>query len=88
MEKSYKIKPLKWQGEVNESQSMEARTPFGSYRIYEKSNVREWETKYSWSFCFDEYYDEGDFECNTVAEGKKSANKHWTERIEQALVKI
>ena len=80
--KLYKIRPLKWIGDITEDyDSIIASTPFGNYTITKRSE----EDGYCWGFCFDEYYDEDQTNCDTIQEGKKAAQAHWLNRISGAL---
>lgn len=78
----YRIKPLEW------DEHNYARTPFGSYDIIhrdmssvENYGYNEWEVHY----CFDEYYDEDCLACESLEDGKAVAQKHWEERLTEAL---
>jgi hypothetical protein len=89
MKKLYQIRPLKWTAEKTEySQEYKAYTPFGEYWVSrfreEFEEDRPWEG-WKWGYCFDEYYDEEDFECSSLKDGKERAMKHWTERLEGAI---
>jgi len=66
--------PLKWS---DRSYGAEAITPFGSYRVYAADGL----TSPKWSYCFDEYYDEDEFECDSIDQGKALAQAHWDERV-------
>ena len=81
MSKIFKIKTLKWE-QVSKN-SYEAKTSFGSYRIDRSENG-----ECIWTYYFVEYYDEGTFDCFSIDDGKKSAEKHWIERISQELEEI
>lgn len=86
MVRLYKIKPLKWEGKLKEEfDSLNAYTPFGSYTINLNDPDSLHEQKYLWSYCFDEYYDEGEFYADTLKEAKKACQKHWEERLSDAL---
>jgi len=82
--KTYTIKPLEWEGEIKEEfDYMGASTPFGRYGI----TLTE-EGGFTWGYCFDEYYDEGDFPCDSIEEGKRLAEEHWQKRLAGALEEV
>lgn len=70
--------PLEWS--ERRDGCVEAVTPFGSYRV-EPADREIGILSPRWSYCFDEYYDEGQFECASVDEGKALAQAHWDERV-------
>ena len=77
----FTIKPLEWTGKIEEEyDSLYAYTPFGNYSI----NMHE-AGRLTWGYCFDEYYDEENFEVDSIDEAKKAAIKHWIDRIKPAL---
>ena len=82
---TYKIKPLKWTKDklIEAYDSIHASTSFGNYSI-----ILHEDGSYRWYYCFDEYYDEDDFECDSIKEGKIKAQEHWIERISGALKKV
>lgn len=53
-----------------------AHTPFGSYTVKRVDG-----TGWQWGYCFDEYYDEDNFSCDSEADGKNAAENNWQERI-------
>jgi hypothetical protein len=73
------VKPLEFKLERGPDEEGDethrAHTPFGSYSVSCTSG--RWE----WSYCFDEYYDEADAECENLSEGIVAANAHWAERV-------
>ena len=75
--KLYKIKELKW--ESIGSGIYVAQTIFGNMRI-EKLGF-----SYRFSYCFDEYYDEGSEIFDRGDEAKDYAEKFYKERLEDAL---
>lgn len=54
-----------------------ANTSFGSYSV-DKSAYDGWQ----WSYCFEEYYNEGGASCDDMADGMARAEAHWRERVE------
>lgn len=77
---TYTIRPLRWSGSTREEfGSARAAVPFGSYYVTRTDDGLRW------GYCFDEYYDEDEFPCDTVAEGKRLAWQNWVERIGGAL---
>lgn len=86
MDKTYKIKPLKWDDRSDRKEkpihySFQANTRFGSYEV--KKN--EWTDGWKWGYCFDEYYDDDSFSCESKQDGMKRAEKNWLERITSDL---
>ena len=91
-EQTYKIKPLKWEKNFAEwSQQYTASTPFGSYIVQRHKDGDEddspWAT-WKWGYCFDEYYDEAEWECATALYGKAAAEANWQERLVGALIPL
>lgn len=89
MKKKYRITPLEWIDNSDRSEkpvhfSYQASTPFGSYEVKKTENTDGWR----WGYCFDEYYDEDDFECSNLADGKKKAEENWLIRISRALQEV
>ena len=72
------IAPLDWvKGREGERS---AQTPFGSYY------VRSEEYRgIVWGYCFDEYYDEDSFSCESYEDGMSQAWADWVKRISPAL---
>lgn len=72
------VKPLEWKlswGPYDDGDECHtAFTPFGSY------SVKRIDGGWVWGFCFDEYYDEDEFDCADIEDGKRSAEAHWQER--------
>jgi hypothetical protein len=77
----FTIKPLEWNGKIKkEYDSLYANTPFGNYYI----NMHE-AGQLTWGYSFDEYYDEENFEVDSIEEAKEAALRHWIDRITPAL---
>ena len=70
--KLYKIKKLQWKESLTGHVTY---TPFGRMEVYK--NFGKW----SWGYCFDEYYDEEYFPCGNLDEGKMAAQEEWEKRI-------
>lgn len=92
MEKQYTIRPLKW--EVTKCPTMEAYTanvPMGKYRVEryreEFNENKPWQP-WKLMYCFDEYYDEGEINCSSAADGKRKAYEDWKARILPALKEV
>lgn len=81
---TFRIKPLVWDGYDRDGVFMTASTPFGSYRC----ECDPGESNCTWGFCFDEYYDEDEFECDSIEDGMFKAQAHWVNRIMGALEPI
>lgn len=79
-EKTYKVSPLKW--ELSSDNWQTASTIFGS--IYIKYEYGQWK----WSYCFDEYYDEDSFLCDSEKEAKQKAEEFYLSRLENALIEL
>lgn len=80
---TYRIKPLEWDERmVGSSYYATASTPFGLYSIDES------EGDCVWRYCFDEYYDEDTFVCDSISDAKLAAQRHWLERVEPMLEKV
>lgn len=77
-EPKFTIAPLDWQHSYDET--WRASTPFGSYEVA-RTEGRGWH----WGYCFDEYYDENDYGCDGLEDGKAKAWANWLERISGAL---
>ncbi len=85
----YTIKPLEWEGDAEKMcdwEGLKARTPFGSYEILLRRDPREWESPVQLHYCFDEYYDEGVIDADSVEHAKELAWQDWTKRLEGALI--
>ena len=72
--------PLKWV--LNDKLGIRsASTPFGTYYV-----ERYGEGHWKWSYCFDEYYDEGWYICFSPEDGENFAQMHWDERVQPILI--
>ncbi len=85
----YEILPLKWERKFDAAeQRYEACTPFGSYTVKRhRSGFGEtgpWQY-WTWGYCFAEYYDELESQCDDAKMGKSFASSNWMARITQAL---
>lgn len=88
--RTFRIKELSWKRTSiceDVSQYM-AVTPFGNYCVERHKYGDEVndipEGKWSpWriSYCFDEYYDEDEWEVSSLADGKRQAQTLWEDRI-------
>lgn len=74
----YRIKKLRWAEEYGGR--LTAHTAFGNYRL-EKEPDNRWHLTY----CFDEYYDEGEIPCKSLSDGKAKATEDWHKRLMPAL---
>ncbi len=81
----YAIRPLKWEATLNGiSETYRAGTGFGQYEV--KRDREGWNEKlpwgpWRWGYCFYEYYDEENFECDSLEEGQGLAAENWMNRI-------
>lgn len=91
-ERLFRIKPLVWEeSHDSTSQSFSASVPGNTY--YVRRNRQHYEedgawTAWKWTYCFDEYYDEGEEECASAKAGKEAAWQHWLARLETALEEV
>lgn len=97
--KIYKIRPLSWEGEKPEwildeagSTSAFGGDSVGGYSAY--TAFGSYSVQYScygkpvWGYCFDEYYDEANYECDSIEECLAAAEANWQERLCSALEEI
>lgn len=88
--KLYRIRPLKWQRTFRDDyQVYRTSVPMGSYSI--ERNRKDFDPGGQWepwrlSYCFDEYYDDGTIDIDSVADGKAKAFEDWASRITPALL--
>ena len=68
----YAIKRLEWKPCCG---GFLAKTIFGTIRVFREE----------WSYCFDEYYDEGSEICHGIDDGKIKAEQFYLSRILPAL---
>lgn len=92
IEEQYTIAPLKWGKDFSEdSQRYTSSVPMGRYSVWRHRQdfdpKQPWES-WRWDYCFDEYYDEGEYSCDSAKDGKDAAWKNWLERILPALKPI
>lgn len=86
---TYRIRRLRWQCSekskcdpvlsVPSRERYTASTPFGTMYVQRVG------TRCAWGFVFVPYWDEGEHECATVAEGKLAAAHYWSGRLRKAL---
>lgn len=79
-EPTYKIRPLKW--ELSSANWQTASTVFGSIRIEHEHG------QWKWSYCFDEYYDEDSFLCDSEKEAKQKAEEFYLSKLKDALIEL
>lgn len=94
-EKLYKIKPLEWTKEKGweyddwYSISYSASTSTCSFSVNLDSRKDEEDglfyTECTWSYCFDEYYDESHGDCKSIKHGMKLMQKYWESRLSKDL---
>lgn len=83
--KVYTVKPLKWMQEKGRNP-----TRWRADTIFTTLNIRQdhplhGKATYRFSFCVDEYYDEGESQHNTLKQAKKAAEKWYWQRLKPAL---
>jgi|GEM_PF-3871195 hypothetical protein len=75
--------PLEWEvswgPDEDGDECHSANTPFGSYR------VERCDGRWKWRYCFDEYYDEDESECDGLEDGRLLAQSHWDDRVQAIL---
>jgi hypothetical protein len=74
------LKPFDWKT-VRQGDWHTAYTPFGSYHVEKYKD----ETQWKWGYCFDEYYDEEEYECDSAEDGKQKCWEHWVGRMKPML---
>lgn len=81
--KKYLIKPLRWKAawksDVTNICRLEANTPFGNYWI------KHYDDAWTWGYCFQEHYDEGNFDGKDLDDCKALAEKDWHRRLSKVL---
>ena len=85
----YEIKPLEWEGDeekMRDGEGLKARTAFGSYEILLRRYPCEWESPVALNYCFDEYFDDGVIDADSIEHAKEIAWQDWTKRLEGALI--
>lgn len=64
-------------------------TTFGSFSVKLLSQFDEEDQCFyrsvTYSYCFDEYYDEGCYTCGSLLQGKRLLEKMWQERLMRCL---
>ena len=71
---SHLLQPLDWT--MDRDGAATAYTPFGFYHVRKQQHAG-----WQWGYCFDDYYDEGDFDCESIAGGQAAAWAHWVARV-------
>lgn len=71
------LAPLVW---IPTQSGWQAQTPFGNYTVLRRAS--DW----VWGYCFDEYYDEDMFGCESADEGKRLAWENWVSRASCIVV--
>ena len=68
----------------SECQQWTYQTPFGRFTVHRSREdfdaSNPWE-QWKWGYCFDEYYDEEEYECESAEEGKRLCLKEWQQRM-------
>lgn len=84
-ELTYKIRPLVWESYVlsdGVSKMLTTQTIWGSMRVEHEDGCVKW------SYCFDEYYDEDDYRCESIEDGKQKAEAFYLSRLKDALIEL
>ena len=88
----FREKKWKWTKSFNdECQCWTYQTPFGSFTVERTRNdfnpEKPWES-WKWGYCFDEYYDEEESECESAAEGKRLCLEEWRRRMSHEFEQV
>lgn len=75
----YRIKPLQWE-QINPDW-WETSSIFCTLHV-----VRD--DGWTWRYCIDEFYDEGQHPCESLEEGKQQAEKFYLERLLPSLEEV
>lgn len=73
----YRIKPLEWTTNAYGDFYANSRA---CYKV-EKTSADQ----IMWGYCWDEYYDEAQYECESYEEGKQKAEEHYQKRVKEFL---
>lgn len=78
------IKPVEWEVVRNDEGDKwhTFRSIFGSIDVFDD------EDGCRWRWCFDEYYDEGQRDCESFDEGKAEAEQFYMERLSPAFESV
>jgi hypothetical protein len=83
-ERTYQIKPLAWRcvrpAGHGEGEWWTAESVFGSFDVEADDGGTRWR------YCFDEFYDEGRHDCESVEAGKAAAEAYYQKRLLPALL--
>jgi hypothetical protein len=64
-------------------------TPFGSMQVGRRYDGMPHDSlRLQWSYCFDEYYDEGQHDCDTAEHGKAAAEAYFLERLSSMFEEV
>lgn len=91
MSQTYRIKPVSWErspvhpDDPPACESWSASTIFGAYAL---KVVRDEHGGCQWSWCIDEFYDEGSRDCESIKDGKRQAEAFYLERLLPALKEV
>ena len=92
MSDTYQITPLEWEFSGSDyHETWSAGTTFAELTVNRIRVAVEdgspW-AGWKWSYCFDEYHDEGYQECESPEEGKRLAEEHWQKRLREGLTQV
>ena len=81
--KTYRIRPLPWEcvrpaGHEDGEWWYAPNTIFGMIQVYENH----------WSYCVDEYYDEGGGKCESCQDGMSKAEEWYVSRLMPAIEEV
>lgn len=84
MTDTYRIKPLQWEHyERDGYQTWHANSVFCELHVDLEPDGHCY-----WRYCIDEYYDEGQHDCESPEAGKAAAEKFYLDRLLPALEQI
>lgn len=75
----FTFKPFEWSN--NAWDCWYANAAAGSYAVEQRENG-----SWFWRYCWDEYYDEGHHDCESLEDGQQKAEAHFQERVKEFLV--
>ncbi len=83
----YKIKPLEWKNRSDDIIAPDLHELHESRTSISRFSVEKWISgNWAYSYCFDEYYDDGSGMCKDPEDGKAKCEKIWTERLKKCLI--